>query len=197
MYKSLLIYTGRIINEGLSYFVKLPRHLTVFGTGVSAAVFLFLVWQKARRKEKLKAKALIPLAALILYLVFVFLITTLARTPGSVRMHDLRFLHTLIETLSSSRSAVKMTVINLAMLFPLGFLLPFVLEFRCSFRDILFLSFLMSASIECTQFLFKLGLMETDDVLYNCLGALSGYIVALLIKWIFRFGENDKKEDII
>lgn len=192
MHKNYLLYAGRFIKEGLSYFLRLPRHLTVFGFGVSAVIFLFLAWQKVRRKEKLDAKMFIPLAALILYLVFVFMITTLARTPGIVRRHDLRFLHTLREILSGSRSAAKMTVINLLMLFPLGFLAPFAMEFRCSFRDVLFLAFLISSSIECTQYLFKLGLMETDDVVNNCLGALYGYILALLIKKIFRRRKNDK-----
>lgn len=185
---------ARYIKEGLSYFTSLPLHLTLFGLGVSAAVFLFLIWQKQRRKEKLKIKALVPLAALILYLVFVLIITTLSRTPFSDRMHNLHPLHTLTEIMAGSRYALKMAVINLALLLPLGFLCPFALEFRCGFRDILFLAFLVSVSVECTQYLFRLGLMETDDVLNNCLGALVGYILALIMNR-FISGKKDRPEE--
>lgn len=186
--KTYMIYIRRFLKDGLSYFFKLPRHLILFGLGVSAAVFLFLIWQKLRRKEKLRAGELISLAALLLYLVFSFIITTLARTPDSVRRYDLSFSYTLRAALTGSWYSAEMMLFNLLLLAPLGFLTPLILDYRCTFRDILFLSLMMSLSIECTQFLFRLGLLEGDDLLHNCLGALAGYLLAILLrKAVFFF----------
>lgn len=186
MIKKTLLMLIRFTMEGFSFFFDLPMHLVLFGLGVSSAVFLFLVWQKARRKEELRAGNLIPLAALLLYLVLVFIITTIGRTPQPVRRHNFYFLHTLKEAVSGSWYAVKLIFFNEVLLSPLGFLTPLILEYRCSFKDILFLSFLVSFSIECTQYLFRLGLMEGDDLIHNCLGALAGYVLALLMKRILE-----------
>lgn len=192
MINRYLVHLDLYIKEGFSFFTGLPLRLKAFGLGVSAAIFLFLVWQKVSRKEKMNAGKGAVLAVLVFYLVYTFIITTIAREPESIRMHDLRVLHTLREILLGSREAVKLTFFNLILLSPLGFLLPLILEYRCSFKDILFLAFLISSSIECTQYLFKLGLMEGDDVLYNCLGALAGYILALLMKGLFVIFRNGK-----
>ena len=187
MNKKNLLLLIRCIKEGFSFFFSLPLRFVAFGLGVSAAIFLFLIWQKARRKEEMKIRTLIPLAVLLLYLVLVFIITTVARTPRAARMYNFRFLHTVKAALSGSGAAIKLIFFNEVLLSPIGFLVPVILEYRCSFRDILFLSFLVSVSIECTQYIFLLGLMEGDDLIHNCLGALAGYGLALLMKRGFRF----------
>ena len=46
IFKHLLLLM-RYIKEGFSFFFSLPLRFVVFGLGVSAAVFLFLIWQKA------------------------------------------------------------------------------------------------------------------------------------------------------
>ena len=132
---------------------------------------------------------MLPLGVLLLYLVLAFIITTIARTPGSVRRQNFLLLHTLKEAVEGSGYAVKLIFFNGVLLAPLGFLVPLILEYRCGAPDILFLSFLVSASIECTQYLFRLGLMEGDDLIFNCLGALAGYVLALIMRraaFLFR-----------
>lgn len=130
-------------------------------------------------------KELFLLSLTVLYLTFVFLITTIARTPGGSRNYNISLFHTLREAGHDIRYSAKMIFFNLSLLFPMGVLLPAALEYRCRLWDILFLAFLVSFSIECTQYLFRLGLMETDDLIYNCTGAAAGYLLSLLLKWIF------------
>jgi len=189
-----LLLLIRYIKEGFSFFFSLPLRFVLFGLGLSAAIFLFLIWQKARRKEEMKVRTLIPLAVLLLYLVLVVIITTIARTPRPARRYDFRFLHTVIEAMHGSGYAVKLIFFNQVLLSPIGFLVPLILEHRCSFRDILFLSFLVSAFIECTQYIFLLGLMEGDDLIHNCLGALAGYGLALLMKKAFVYRMKKRKK---
>ena len=79
----------------------------------------------------------------------------------------------------------RMPFYNICMLVPLGVLLPILLDFKTTWKDILLLSFLYSASVESTQFLFKLGCFELDDLLSNILGALAAYGAAKLIRTIW------------
>ena len=188
-----LLMAGKyIIKEGISFFTDLPLYLKLFGLGVSAVIWLFLIWLRVRRKEKITAAFGTMLAALLLYLVFAFIITTLARVPGSSRRLNLELFHTYREALEGGRPELRVTLYNLILLSPLGFLTPLILEYRCGWRDILFLSFLISMSIEATQYLFRLGLMEADDLFHNCLGALIGYGMALFIKRIPQYFGNRK-----
>lgn len=182
---SHMIRISRYAENGLSLIIKLPLRLKLFGLGVTAAIWLFLTWQKVRRKEKLKASAEICLAVLIFYLVLAFFITTISRSPKSFRDINLHLFHTIREVRAGSWYAVSMLFYNLALLWPLGLLGPPAMEYRCRWKDILFLSFLISFSIECTQYLFKLGYFEADDILYNCFGALIGYIMGLAVKKLF------------
>lgn len=180
-----MLIISRYAETGLSLIINLPLRFKIFGLGMSSAIWLFLIWQKLRRKEKLKVSAEISLAVLILYLVLAFLITTISRSPKSYRTLDMSLFHTIKEVRAGSWYSAGMLFYNLALLWPLGFLGPAAMEYRCRWKDILFLSFLVSASIECTQYLFRLGHFEADDLLHNCLGALIGYIMALAVKKLF------------
>lgn len=182
MIAKVLLSLVRFTREGLFYFFELPLPLGLFGLGISGAVFLFLIWQKVRRKEEIAPGAAVHLYVTVLYMTLVFLITTMARTPGSRRRYDLNLFHTLHEVRSGSWYSLKLVFFNLSLLFPMGILAPPSMEYRCGAGDILFLAFLESFSIECTQYLFRLGLMEADDLVYNCTGALAGYFLALLLR---------------
>ena len=46
----------------------------------------------------------------------------------------------------------------------------------------LFIAIILSASIEFLQLITQRGLMEFDDVMHNCLGALIGIGFVMLIK---------------
>jgi glycopeptide antibiotics resistance protein len=65
---------------------------------------------------------------------------------------------------------------NLALLFPLGFLLPdgFIYLRRA---QIFYVAFFMALSIETVQALFKIGIFDVDDVLLNGLGLIGGYFI--------------------
>ena len=72
--------------------------------------------------------------------------------------------------------------LNILLFIPLGFLLG-----DKGWKAV-FLGFLLSASIECTQYLFLLGFCEADDVLNNTIGAIFGFgiwdlLSAFIVKW--------------
>ena len=59
-------------------------------------------------------------------------------------------------------------VLNILMFIPLGFLLG------DKGRKAVLFGFLLSAFIECAQYLFLLGYCEADDVLNNTIGTVVG-----------------------
>lgn len=179
MIKRYLSITGLFVKEGLLYFINLPFYMKVCGIFAAILLWLFLTWMRLRRKEKLRAVPEAFLTALIVYLSWVFIITTFSRNPGAARSISLKLFHPFRLALKGNLFAAKMIFFNLVLLAPLGLILPVVLEYRCGWKDVLFVTFLTSLAIEGTQYLFRLGLMEADDLICNCLGALMGY-------WLIR-----------
>ena len=85
-------------------------------------------------------------------------------------------------------------LMNVFLFFPLGLTLSNALpsKWRCRRRIALttLIGFVLSASIEFTQYRFSLGLAETDDVICNTLGAFVGSTSLLLAHAIEKIKER-------
>lgn len=209
--KKLFLTFLKDIQAVPSYFPYLPFHIVLFGIGVSISILIFIYWIMAKGREisyrmldsdgqadqiyikeksnRLKASfsrlstlQSICLIILVFYLVFLFIITTIARTPSGSYLYDFRLLHSYWTSMRSGYIIGRMQFYNICMLVPLGILLPIILQFRVSWKDILLLSFVYSASIESTQLLFKLGCFELDDLFNNMLGAMAAYVTVIIIR---------------
>ncbi len=66
---------------------------------------------------------------------------------------------------------------NVIAFIPCGYLIPAILERRRSFADAVYIGFLVSFIIECTQLVFRVGSFDVDDLLLNTIGAAIGYII--------------------
>ena len=64
--------------------------------------------------------------------------------------------------------------LNILLFIPLGFLI--------GRKQAIAIGLLLSAGIELTQFVFRLGVCELDDVLNNTIGASVGYLMATLLR---------------
>lgn len=82
-------------------------------------------------------------------------------------------------------------LMNVLLFFPLGLSLPFVFK-ETTGKRILFTilsAVLLSLMIEAFQYVFSRGLAETDDVICNTLGAVTGscaYLITVLIRNITK-----------
>ena len=170
-----------------SLFLALSPRLWVFGFGVSLEAVLFIYWLLRRGDEKPGKGALLCLSFLMLYLVYAFLLTTISRKSGSSYRTILVPLKAWWQIVKGSKAKLKEVFYNICLLAPMGVLVPPLLKYRCRWKDILFLAFLYTMAVECTQLLFKLGYFEIDDILHNCLGAMIGYGgVSLLRRLLWR-----------
>ena len=88
---------------------------------------------------------------------------------------------------------VAQLLVNLGMLFPVGFLLPIVLVCRRKYLLTLLLSVFLTLFIETMQLVMKCGTFEIDDIINNIIGAALGAVAYAVIK---RLISKDKKEKL-
>ena len=68
-------------------------------------------------------------------------------------------------------------VSNILLFVPLGFLLPMSFPYFQKWYRCIFTLAGFSVWIELTQYIFSLGITETDDVMHNTMGATLGYFI--------------------
>lgn len=81
---------------------------------------------------------------------------------------------------------------NIVWFIPLGYLLPCVKK-NWSFVHILCMGMMVSASIEMLQYICRTGITDIDDLIFNTLGTLIGYLFFKLCTKIKRFSNRDKR----
>lgn len=75
---------------------------------------------------------------------------------------------------------------NVACFVPLGFILPFLKSRRWNFIKVTLLSLLASGLVEVMQLLTRLGSCDVDDIILNTCGGMTGYILFLICRGIYR-----------
>lgn len=76
---------------------------------------------------------------------------------------------------------LKEIILNVLLYVPLGYLLPFVWPKLEKKRVIVLIGFLCSCATEATQYIFRLGWCELDDIIGNTFGCLIGCLIYKLI----------------
>lgn len=69
-------------------------------------------------------------------------------------------------------------ILNILLYYPVGYLLPILFP-RIKPKHVILIGCLCSIATEATQYLFKMGWCETDDVIHNTLGTAIGVWVWL------------------
>ena len=120
---------------------------------------------------------------LVLYLAFIAYMTLLFREPGSGNPIPAPFWS--YRLFFSNRIIRRQILNNIWLFIPLGALLGRLFPRN---RFIFFVPTLVCATIEASQYFFRLGLCEFDDVFSNSLGGLIGIAVYyVLAYWRRRF----------
>ena len=144
-------FTGSIINE----FKSLPSFWWLWLIVVAGVVWL------------LNGKKITPRPLLAAYIIFILLETVIGRKVGSGRAQ-------LVPFWSYSHPELRMEILlNYILFAPLGILLHLCFGEKYGLRVVL-AGFLLSASIEIVQLVFRIGLFEFDDMIGNTIGCLIG-----------------------
>lgn len=160
---------------------------------VGGLLFLLLmIWTavglRFDERKRTVVNAFLSFAAAIIILYA----TVLSRTPGR---YDIILTPFAAFTAAHRQPELyREMLMNVFLFFPLGLTLSNALpsKWRCRRRIALttLIGFVLSASIEFTQYRFSLGLAETDDVICNTLGAFVGSTSLLLAHAIEKIKER-------
>lgn len=131
------------------------------------AVFLLIFWKWKRFLHCVCIALSVCSVAGILY-------TTLANRGGGSEVSLIPFM-SFVQA-QKQREIYRSMLMNMLLFEPLGLCLPLALPKRYTHkvRTAILFAFMLSVFIEASQFFFRLGLCETDDVIMNTLGAALG-----------------------
>ena len=188
-----------------TYVLQLAKQYMVLGlTGMLAAilvmVFFSIFYHKLVRQEdkRLAWSNFVATGLLIGYYIVVIGATILSRARYSQSMAQLG----LFETYRDAWYDVDLVewrnmILNILMFCPIGFLLPFTLKcFRKPWVTYLG-GFVGTLIIECTQYVLRCGVFQTDDLLNNFVGTMIGYGFFCVVIWIKNLLLGRKRRTIV
>lgn len=76
---------------------------------------------------------------------------------------------------SGNKAYLQQVLMNCCMLFPVGFLLPYVYK-NLKQSSCVKICFYLSAGIECFQLIYNCGLCEFDDIIHSVFGGFCGTV---------------------
>lgn len=146
--------------------------------------------------KKLNMKRIIPYTLMAVYL-FVLLVTAVFEREWNAfdePQVNLMPLYDLQRDVVRPERAVLMITLNTLVFIPWGVLLPVLYSPFRKFRWILAAGFGLSLAIESTQYIGKMGIFETDDLIFNTLGTILGFLVYKLCVILFQNKTSRMKE---
>lgn len=146
--------------------------------------FLFLFLRQKQGKKRFWRLGIFAFA--LIWLLFIAAVTLMSRSLSESPMAPvlIPFHSYFLAFTGGNRELLRSNFMNVALFFPAGLVICELLPkgWRC--RKKLFfigvLSLFLSAGIEFCQFCFALGQAETDDVIHNVLGAVTGALVCAI-----------------
>ena len=118
-----------------------------------------------------------------LLLIFIFIVlgsTVFTRVPDKVEAYKLMPFWSWNEVIKGDVELLEENLLNFLLLFPFGFLLPFVFYKKIGCYKALFMGLAFSffiVNVVQLKILHR-GLFEWDDMIHNSLGAMIGCIIA-------------------
>lgn len=146
------------------------------------------------KKEHQNFRKIIGIIAFIVYLIIVFYITLLSRTP-SVRRSMLTPFWEYRELICSVDKLYWFGQIigNIVMLMPLGVFLCLMYR-RLNAIHIGIIGCACSVSIELTQYYTGRGLLEFDDIFHNTFGTVIAYFIMKRLLMRIKVSEGRRRE---
>ena len=157
---------------------------------VYAAGYLLIYRGLMKGTKRLKFSKVLWVLLLVGYLGVLALVTVLRPGEGGWHMRKIYPLFYSYKSAWLSFNALEWRnlILNIAMFVPFGFLLPMAFGFFRTFWKTYLAGFIVTLGIEMLQLVFRMGVVECDDILNNFLGAMIGYglyaVVCLIVDLI-------------
>lgn len=138
------------------------------------------------RKKKIGVGQMVTFLIGMCYLAIVFASTVFTRAPG-VSQHQLEVFWSWKEIFGiggrgrlggcAPEFLLQENILNMILLFPIGFLLPFIRGRKVAWKWGILVGCVISGKIEVLQLVLCRGLFEFDDVIHNSVGCMIGCAV--------------------
>lgn len=151
------------------------RELIFFVIVLMVATIIFSILLK---KDKMNLFQLIAGELLLIFMFIVLGSTVFTRVPDKVEAYKLMPFWSWNEVIKGDIELLEENLLNFLLLFPFGFLLPFVFYKKISWNKAFIMGLAFSFFIETSQLILHRGLFEWDDMIHNSIGAMLGCIIA-------------------
>lgn len=159
-----------MVKRFFSLILPYIRALNPWWVAASVAVTA-LCWAVMKRQGR---KHIAAVCFTMLYLCLVYTSTVLSRDVVPERGMALKPFWSYAQWIQGNEVFLTYIVLNILMLLPVGFSLPFVWT---EWKKIILLGFCFSCLIEVSQLLTGRGLFEIDDIFHNTLGVILGVLL--------------------
>ncbi len=165
--------------------------ITALAFGICVDLALFSVRLQRQEGQAKRVRTVVGVVLLAIYVAVALWLTLLGRNPNQYSAAKLELFWSYREALELSKIGLNITnasllaeiILNVLLFVPLGALLPLLWPSRLENAPIwkaalivAVIAFLGSAAIELSQWYFKLGLFEFDDLMDNTIGAVLGLL---------------------
>ena len=145
---------------------------------VIVLVVVTIIFSILLKKDKMNLFQLIAGELLLIFIFIVLGSTVFTRVPDKVEAYKLMPFWSWNEVIKGDIELLEENLLNFLLLFPFGFLLPFIFYKKIRWYKALIMGLAFSFFIETSQLILYRGLFEWDDMIHNSLGAMIGCIIA-------------------
>ncbi len=133
------------------------------------------------RQKKISVWQMVSFLSLVAYVALILGSCVFTRNPRGYHSYELELFWSWKRVAAGSSALLLENLLNIAMLVPVGVLLPGVWGKRVHWWQALLVGCFISAWIETLQLFLCRGLFEWDDMVHNSLGCLLGCLAANLL----------------
>lgn len=147
---------------------------------IGAVITIFVLKKYQNRKGKfLEKKKRNAIVLLVSYIIIMIQMAILFRPWGTISEID--FIP--FDTQGGIRYIILYAMANAVIFIPIGILVPMIWEKMGRLKRILLVGFLGSLFIEMSQLVLQCGVVQTEDLIMNTLGAGIGYWIYIKKKY--------------
>ncbi len=161
-------------------------------TYVITMLFMIGVVQWGQRK-RIQASRCVLIVILFFYLITVYVSTVIVRSTMPIAFFRLEPFLSWRRALTGRKYYILIVVENIIMLMPIGVIGPFIMGKNNYIVKTITLGFFFSLFIEFSQYIFKTGLFEVDDLINNTLGVFLCAMFSGQCKKVFKRKQLKKR----
>ena len=149
-----------------------------------ALCVLSVVLYRSGKYNKSQLTAAIILSAYVVVLLYLTIFGRYSHPEYTYQIHIYKSYKHLLEQFDWQ--GIRQIIINIAMMIPVGFLLPVLMKNKHKYLLTLTFAFVLILFIESMQLVMQCGTFEVDDVVNNLLGTLIGLLLHKTIIAIYH-----------